>query len=673
MPKAADGSVREAGNGPAPEPAINFSKLPGMVAWYSPSLLAETGTRHFISRVFGQFADQRIMQATVDGFAPDILTTVAKRYDYSDKPQFVSDGAFWVDYVSDLGDGFDSTYSVASLIAADSLEIAGAGQLPAAKLLIMGGDQVYPFPTRQAYRERLETPYKLALPGDESPNAPPRRELFVLPGNHDWYDGLTSFDFMFCKARYGLAKENRFGGWLCPQHRSYFALKLPHNWWIWGADIQMSQYLDAGQVLYFREVARQMREHPTEAPKVIFCIAEPSWQIAERQNLQGEGNLDLITEMAVDAGARVCAVLAGDLHHYSRYFAPELGLNFITTGGGGAYFSPTHWLKDKVELNWSKQKFDLYMSGPQNGSPEGSAEACWPSRSESRKMSVDILAFPYFNYWFSVCLGILYWIMTWQFAWTKISIPSEGGKENRVILVNDALAELGTLADNRLDYLSQAAYLVAKAGQANPMLGLMGMGLFGALWYYADAPDSRWRRMLMALLHFSAHIAMMIGLYFVLRSLNTWLVTKVLARIPGVGTDAAVPNKWLEFLDSILLPSAEMVFVGAIGAGFVWGLYLTVSCLLNRHCDDAFSSMRVDKYKHFLRMKIEPDKLTIYPIGLKDVPARKSWRAATPNADNIVKGPLYVPARPLKPVLIEKPIEIRVGDVKRRDPNSGRA
>ena len=96
-------------------------------------------------------------------------------------------------------------------------------------------------------------------------------------------------------------------------------------------------------------------------------------------------------------------------------------------------------------------------------------------------MSVDILAFPYFNYWFSVCLGILYWIMTWQFAWTKISIPSEGGKENRVILVNDALAELGTLADNRLDYLSQAAYLVAKAGQANPMLGLMGMGLFGAL------------------------------------------------------------------------------------------------------------------------------------------------------------------------------------------------
>ncbi|MEQ1713513.1 MAG: hypothetical protein ABL908_19240, partial [Hyphomicrobium sp.] len=508
----------------------------------------------------------------------------------------MTDGAFWVDYVSDLGDGFDSTYSVASLIAADNLEIAGAGQLPAAKLLIMGGDQVYPFPTRQAYRERLETPYKLALPGGQSPDAPPRRELFVLPGNHDWYDGLTSFDFMFCKARYGLAKENRLGGWLCPQHRSYFALKLPHNWWIWGADIQMSQYLDAGQVLYFREVARQMREHPTEAPKVIFCIAEPSWQIAERQNLQGEGNLDLITEMAVDAGARVCAVLAGDLHHYSRYFAPELGLNFITTGGGGAYFSPTHWLKDKVELNWSKQKFDLYMTGPQNGSPEGSAEACWPSRSESRKMSVDILAFPYFNYWFSVCLGTLYWIMTWQFAGTKISPSSLAGVPAVDQPVIKVLADLRKTAESWPDFLSQAAFFVMKAGQANPMLGLLGIGFFGALWYYADAPGRRMRRTLMALLHFSAHIAMMIGLFFALQSFEDWLFKTALPNLPVIGPAINDSNRWVNLLHSIVFPTFEMIFIGAIGAGFVWGTYLTISCLLNRHCDDAFSSMRVDKY-----------------------------------------------------------------------------
>lgn len=644
------------------KPKVDISKLPGMVSWYSPSLLAETGSRHLISRIFGQFADQRIMQATVDGFTPSILTTVAKRYDYSNKPQYTSDGAFWVDYVSDLGDGFDSTFAIASLISADSLDIPGAGQLPGSKLLIMGGDQVYPFPTRQAYRDRLEAPYTLALPGDETPDAPHRRDLFVLPGNHDWYDGLTSFDFMFCKARYGLASENRFGGWLCPQHRSYFALKLPHNWWIWGADIQMSQFLDAGQVLYFREVARQMKEHPTEAPKVIFCIAEPSWQMADRQNLQGEGNLDLITEMAVDAGARVCAVLAGDLHHYSRYYAPELGLNFVTTGGGGAYFSPTHWLTDKLVLNWSDQKFDLFMTAPENGTPAGSAESCWPSRSESRKMSIGVLAFPFYNYWFSACLGFFYWIMTWQFAGTSVRLSSSTANPGPVAL--DWLTGSGETVTGPL----QIAALVLFAGQANPMLGLLGIGFFVILWYYANAPGQPVLRVIMGALHWWAHILMMILLMVIFTKFNLWLLDKALPFF-----NINFTGDWRRLLYGVALPPFEMTLLGAIGAGLVWGGYLAISCLFGRHCDEAFSSIRVEGYKHFLRMKIEPDKLTIYPIGLKSVPSRRSWRAAAPDADNILKGPRYVSSRPLKPRLVEGPIEIRVGDVKRRDPNARRS
>lgn len=649
------------------EPEVDITKLPGMVTWYSPSLLAETGSRHFISRIFGQFADQRIMQATVDGFSPETLAREARRHDYSARPEFIIDGAFWTDFVCDLGDGFDSTYAIASLIAADRLEVPGTDGLPGAKLLIMGGDQVYPFPTRQAYRERLETPYKLALPGPDDPTAPPRRDLFVLPGNHDWYDGLSSFDFMFCKARYGLAAENRIGGWICPQRRSYFALKLPHNWWIWGADIQMSQYLDAGQVLYFREVAKQMSLHPTEAPKVIFCIAEPSWQIADRQNLQGEGNLDLITEIAVDAGARVCAVLAGDLHHYSRYYAPDLGINFITTGGGGAYFSPTHWLKDKVELHWSKRKFDLYMSAPENGSPEGSPESCWPSRSESRKMSVDVLAFPFFNYWFSACLGLFYWIMTWQFFSESTTIDMWSSIENKY--VSRPAAEWLFGPGERIDSLIDLAALVLYSGRSNPMLGLMGIGLLIVLWYYANAPGQPVVRMVMAVLHWWAHILMMIALYVVFRKLTTVLVALV---APLFGIADPDTNAWAQFFRTFVLPPVEMVFIGAIGAGLVWGAYLTLSCLLNRHCDEAFSSMRVDRFKHFLRLKIEPDKLTIYPIGLENVPSRRSWRKAPADAEGHVKGPLYVPSKPLKPRLIERPIEVRVGDVIRREAAASR-
>ena len=267
---------------------------------------------------------------------------------------------------------------MASLISASSVDIDGVGKLPAAKLLVMGGDQVYPYPTRKAYRERFEFPYKTALPAASDGSW--RRLLFVLPGNHDWYDGLSSFDYMFCKARFGHAAENRIGGWLCPQHRSYFAIRLPHNWWIWGADIQLAQYLDAGQVLYFEGVAEAMKQHPTEAPKLILCTPEPTWNYDKGDTLQGEDNLSQITKIADDAGARICAVLSGDLHHYSRYVAKDGGggASFFTAGGGGAYFSPTHYLKSVRKFTWLGQDVDLTLRCKIKDGKSTDKPSCWP-------------------------------------------------------------------------------------------------------------------------------------------------------------------------------------------------------------------------------------------------------------------------------------------------------
>ena len=71
-----------------------------------------------------------------------------------------------------------------------------------------------------------------------------------------------------------------------------------------------------------------------------------------------------------------------------------------------------------------------------------------------------------------------------------------------------------------------------------------------------------------------------------------------------------------------------MIFVGGLFAGFVWGAYLTISCLLGLHCDQAFASMGIADFKNFLRMKVEPNKLTIYPIGLRRTPRRWGWKRA---------------------------------------------
>jgi hypothetical protein len=64
----------------------------------------------------------------------------------------------------------------------------------------------------------------------------------------------------------------------------------------------------------------------------------------------------------------------------------------------------------------------------------------------------------------------------------------------------------------------------------------------------------------------------------------------------------------------------------------------------SKHWDEAFSSLRIQDYKCFLRLCIRPDgMLKIYPVGL----------ASVPRDDRITLG-----NPPLKPHLIEGPIEI---------------
>jgi hypothetical protein len=77
----------------------------------------------------------------------------------------------------------------------------------------------------------------------------------------------------------------------------------------------------------------------------------------------------------------------------------------------------------------------------------------------------------------------------------------------------------------------------------------------------------------------------------------------------------------------------------------------------NLNHNDAFSAMRLDSHRNFLRLRIKDDAVTIYPIGLDRVPPRNEWRR---NAER--RGsppPAYIPVSPLAPRLIEGPITVR--------------
>ena len=76
--------------------------------------------------------------------------------------------------------------------------------------------------------------------------------------------------------------------------------------------------------------------------------------------------------------------------------------------------------------------------------------------------------------------------------------------------------------------------------------------------------------------------------------------------------------------------------------------------------NDAFSAMRLDIYKNFLRIHIKDNEAIIYAVGVDAVPKRNSWRANEAAAPGKSDEPVYLPPGPIAAHLIEKPIVVRV-------------
>lgn len=91
----------------------NINTHPDMTKWFSFRVLKNAANRVILSSVFGEYADRRLIQAALD----------INKEAYS--PITESNDDFWVDYVADLGDGFDSTYSIAYLLGQKEIKVDG--------------------------------------------------------------------------------------------------------------------------------------------------------------------------------------------------------------------------------------------------------------------------------------------------------------------------------------------------------------------------------------------------------------------------------------------------------------------------------------------------------------------------------------------------------------------
>ena len=517
-------------------------RKPEMTKWLSPSVLASSAAEVAISGLFGRYADKREIEG---GLGDD-------SFDCTD--------AFWLDYAADVGDGWDSTYTIAHFLAQETLSVGGV-DTQRGRVLVLGGDEVYPSASVERYEEHFRAPYSGALPAIEDEAARPR--MFAIPGNHDWYDGLTSFMRAFCQ-------QKTIGGWQTQQKRSYFALELPHNWWLWGTDIQFDTYIDAPQLEYFRKVCRD--KMPADA-KVILATAKPSWVAVDDPDDPPQSWLSLafLQEDVLADEQSLALTLTGDIHHYARYEPEGDGDPKITAGGGGAYLSATHWLPPERTLpsldGSAKRKYAL--------------ATCWPSADTSREMlgGIGKHANPLVTFSLNGVTAAIYAVAALLIA---VGLQDHDPSLRPSLGAHDGWR----LAWDALSFWGLLLIIVVLAG-------LSAWAKRGhAPWYLGT-------------LHAVLQLAAATALTLLLLEWDPF--------------DWAGEGLWLGYAVAVVVALASCL-VGR----WILVIYLLVLPRLNAHwhVEEAFAGQAIADYKHFLRLKLEPDKLTVYAIGVEEVPGK---------------------------------------------------
>jgi len=536
---------------------LGFVRRPE-VRWLSPGLLARSGVEVIVSGTFGKFADKReIQRESQDGM------------DYS-----AATGDLWVDYLSDTGDGWEATYTMAWLLAQPALK-AGAETLPRGRILLLGGDQVYPSATPEQYEDRFIGPFASALPKSGDPDKP---DMYALPGNHDWYDGLVSFLRVFC------ARDGRVGDWRTRQRRSYFAIKLPNGWWVWAIDIQLDTYIDDIQLDYF------LSQQVAPGDKVILMTAKPAWvkAVPGRTEPSSWRYLSYFEERVVRArGARVPIVITGDIHHYARYepLADADAPTRITAGGGGAYLSATHTLKDSLDLR----------SLDHDTSVAYERAEIYPRDRDSRRLSNGILKLAALNPSFACLLGAVY---------VLLGLAMLGALNAGDGALLDAVDGFG-------GFLSEAA------GGLTIILALVLLaGLFGGTDIKPDALETKGAtrgtiqlaKLLVALAHSLIHLLLAAGF------------TYLAASIAPDGTPI------LAWLLSIVLLFAVGFTVGAtVFAIVLFAIHKLRGPKAPEAANQVFTGQSIADYKNLVRMRFAADgSLTLHPLGVDRV--GRDWR-----------------------------------------------
>lgn len=300
--------------------------------------------------------------------------------------------------VGDPGEADGSQYAVVD-------PVLGIDRDKGSNFMVILSDVIYPAGDVNEYVNGFYVPYK----GYEKP-------ILALPGNHDWYDGLAGFMFNFCGAeplpdtgyrgssytiperiarrlwrqasrprRTELLKnrarrhgEETAERWEPAQPGPYWALDMGDGVRLVAIDTGIGGTIDREQGEWLIRVSR---DEPARAK--VLLTGKPIWvdndfrptPIEWDGGALGPFGYETVDDIVRDPRNGYVAAIGGDIHNYQRYSvtvdnerAKECGktersIQYIVSGGGGAYMSPmqrfgrVHHTKRETEADAEERRW----------------------------------------------------------------------------------------------------------------------------------------------------------------------------------------------------------------------------------------------------------------------------------------------------------------------------
>ena len=554
--------------------------------------------------------------------SPEEMERFWRQWEEREDGRPASEKEFWFDYISDTGDGQKAVYSIAYLCMSDlaanrepelgdelefvlqpddaALAANGKLLLPRGSFLFVGGDTSYHISDYSTLANRFQNPFCWAYADLVKSKAASvlgklPRLLLGIPGNHDYYDALDGFNRQFRRPSAGEPAPS--GGrppqlpvpsFMRYQEASYLALRLPFGWWFWGLDTEASE-IDYRQWEFFNDL------QSTYAPKkLIVATPEPTtvfgkYAKAEENESKTFASLKLerpfLREAEMLAPGKCRLDLSGDIHHYARYWGPKPASvdasNYasVVSGGGGAFFHPSH-----------------------TNIKEVMPEVVYPKVDESRRKTADEM----FKFWnivrggyvwlfgFIIAFGIFFAATIPQsskdaidgfppFVWLGISTPLNAQQERYVTLpAYDKPVPRYTWMPGSSIPTEYYLWMIS--------LGLslvaLGAALFYTLRIYKKEYDPTWQ-MSKKRVTFSQHIRLfsLVGLAFIFLAWGLWgFRTYDLYEVPltrfGRSIIILVALGWAFLAVIVSLKYSEWLFERAHQENIKWWYYAPIWVLV---------------------------------------------------------------------------------------------